>query len=105
MYATQPLTCQLGERERESLYLTGCLAKSVKRHLKSRWTHMTGFPVCLFVLAVIILESSAYATGENMFHSLVSSTGSHINYPSLAENCGTPLRVTKLNTFLPSAGM
>lgn len=57
---------------------------------------MTGFPVYLFVLAVIILESSVYARGENVFHSLLSSTGSHINYPFLAENCSTPLRITKL---------
>lgn len=64
------------------IIITRSLAKPVKRPLKSRWTHMTGFPVCLFVLAVIILESSAYSRRENVFHSLLSSTGSHINYPS-----------------------
>lgn len=87
------------------IIVTRSLAKSVKRPLKSQWTHMTGFPVCLFVLAVIVLESSAYARGENAFHSLLSSTGSHINYCSLAENCGAPLRITKLNIYLPAAGM
>lgn len=49
-----------GKSTSYGIIVTRSFAKSVKRTLESGWTYTTGFPVCLFVLAVIVLESPAY---------------------------------------------
>lgn len=84
-------------------------AKSVKRPLERGWTYSTGFPVCEFVLAVAIHKSpdteiQCLARGENMCHPPLSSKGSHVNCPPLAQNFDVCLHITDPTTYLAAMG-